>query len=273
MTTLPSIETLKFIEGQHPKIQIQTLSNAERTLLIRGFTKWGVFEYRHTTNPDRSRKYEEFSLPETPFMVMVSLHTGPLRRGECYAKLSLMFGGFFVGQLCSAYVTDDKSPTWPPGVFEAPTEGPGLIVLNVDETLDDSDKVFTAPTNVRWKPLSLWSEYYSTATAGSRELEVVFRDPTDDQIGGVHPTAVGASQTAFIWMTLPGEVMASEAAGTTVVHAANEAVGNPTLSRFPPLPDLILPQGYDVRIYDVAAIDPAADDLIIEFLTEEWLED
>jgi len=203
-------------------------------------------------------------LPDIPFMVTIYSLTSPTSRGQCYVQVSLRFAGYVVGQLIAGYISDSAPGLrWPDGKIEWSTEGPGLLVLNVDETLNDSDKTISIPTNVRWRPISLWCEYAATATAGSRNLRSILRDDVDDHIGALHSSlSIGASQSARIMI---GE-------GAAYVNPAADFEGE-SVRRTGTFPRGSLPQGYDIRIYDALAIDPTADDLIIQFLVEEWIEE
>ena len=114
---------LRFPEAETPGIRIESWSNSARLLHVRGFTRDGILSFEHTTNSDRSRKAEEFTLPDWPQFITVYPDTVPVRRGECYVRLTLLAAGAPVGILSAGYLTDSKTISWPPGVFEESTSG------------------------------------------------------------------------------------------------------------------------------------------------------
>lgn len=117
-------------------------------------------------------------------------------------------------------------------------------VLQSDEAADDSDKALTVPTGKEWRVLSIRVELTATATVGTRQLEVEYRDAAND----------------ILWSLLGGTVAAS---GTLIEQYA--PVGGDVV-----IPEgIILPAGFNVRVFDNAVIDVAADDMIIQMLVEE----
>ena len=69
--------------------------------------------------------------------------------------------------------------------------------------------------------------------------------------------SLAASQVGFVRFYF-GYGGAEGSTATTGLTTANANIAN-----YGPLPDFILPAGYVIRIYDVAAIQPAADDLVV----------
>jgi len=154
------------------------------------------------------------------------------------------------------------------GLQENSLSGRGRMVLNADETVDDSDKTFTIPTNVRANVCSLWVEYTATSTVGSRVMEVHYRDTADDVIGGIRQNAnITASQVARLHAILHGALSATAGIlpteGTSAANVAFAMV----------LPDMDWPEGFDIRVLDVAAIAEGFDDMITEIMTEEWIQE
>lgn len=132
----------------------------------------------------------------------------------------------------------------------------GTPELQVEETADDSDKTITVPDKTQWRVLWIWIEYVATATVGNRILQIDIRDPSDDVIYSVTAVAaIVASATEY-----------ARAVPSDAIAAAETVAGFHTL----PLPhECILPAGYDIRIYDSAAIAAAADDMVVQMMVEE----
>jgi hypothetical protein len=131
----------------------------------------------------------------------------------------------------------------------------GRLILQTDETANDSDKTITVPTGKRWLILWCHVEYTASATAGARFIEMHLRDSSDNIIAvATHTININAGESYNLEF-LPSGTARN---GSTVVNAII------------PLPPItILEAGYDIRIFDSAAIDPAADNMIIKMLVLE----
>ena len=128
-------------------------------------------------------------------------------------------------------------------------------VLQVDETTNDSDKLFTVPANTEWRIIMLLAELSSTATVGNRQLALRIQDADADLIGFFVAGLVQAASLTFAYQFLPG------VARETAVVNANVFIPIP--------PDLWLPPGFMIRVVDDAAIDAAADDMVLQMLVDE----
>ena len=130
----------------------------------------------------------------------------------------------------------------------------GGVLIQSDEALNDSDKVLSVPSGEIWRILNIHVELVTTATVGNRQMRVEIRDDADDIIGQFSAGAVQAASLTVAYEFMPG--VARE---TAVVDS----------SLLVPIPlDLILPGLFDFRVYDQAAVDAAADDMVIQALVE-----
>ena len=134
----------------------------------------------------------------------------------------------------------------------------GKPVLKADEALNDSDKSFTVPADANWELYNLWVELVTTTTAGNRRIGVEFQDDSADVIASV---VAGATQAASLTRNYLINLEAAD--GTSFI--ANSIL---TIS----LPRLILPESYVVRVFDVNAIDAAADDMVVQISLMERVE-
>jgi len=124
-------------------------------------------------------------------------------------------------------------------------------VLVNDSTLNSSNKIFTVPAGEDWEILSVFGYFATTATVGNRLLSIhVFN------ASGALLAAVGGG----IYMAASGTANFTAAPGMS--HNNHDGGGGITM----PLPALVLPSGYSIRVLDVKAIDPAADDLTVRIL-------
>lgn len=130
---------------------------------------------------------------------------------------------------------------------------PKIIVIS-DAGANDSDKTFTVPVGKQWKLLYGRMIFVTTATIGDRRMVFLFRDPNDNIIYEILSASVQtASLTEQYTFGNFGDV--GELTG-----------GFHTM----PIPiNSILPEGFDIRIFDRNAVAVAADDLNISLVIEE----
>jgi hypothetical protein len=129
-------------------------------------------------------------------------------------------------------------------------------VLKSDGAANDSDKTITVPSGKIWEIISIWIELVTTADAGNRQMQIDIRDDGDDVIYSLLAKNVQvASQTEHYACSQNGQEPAETVAG----------------KHFIPIPvGLMLPAGYNVRIYDSAAIAAAADDMVIQMIVNQY---
>ena len=242
----------------HKQLQIESWSNSARTLLIRGATDGGPFAEQHTTNADRSRATDTFELHGSPTMLQVSPETAPVRRGECYVRATLLLDGEPVLRLSAGYLTDSKTLSWPPGVFEAFTDGPGLIrVVTGTDPAANTEITETVPTNARWKIRAIYFLLATDAAVVNRAVELRFDDGTDP----LYQISCIQVQTASLnWNYFAG-LLGESRQGTIATASINLK-----------LPDVVLFQGYRIRTLtgSLQATDNYGAPLIE---IEEWIEE
>jgi len=204
MFQIPATEDMKFREASQPQIQIESWSNAARTVEVRGFTRHGTFSFDHATNADRTRAVDTFALPDFPIFLQASPSTAPVRRGELYVRISLLLAGFSVGRLSAGYLTDSKTITWPPGVHEDSTSGRGLLrVISGTNPAAGNEVIEIVPTNARWRLLSLGVGFVTDATVASRQVRLRITDGTQE-IALVPATASQAESTTRSYWFVAG---------------------------------------------------------------------
>lgn len=115
-----------------------------------------------------------------------------------------------------------------------------------------SEKTFTVPAGVEWQITDFYTDFVTSATVGTRQLAIRILDASDNA-----------------YCRLP--------AGTTQAASLTRryswGVGLPDMTSFrdtdklqTPLPPLILPAGFKIKILDTAAVDTAADALTVRGL-------
>lgn len=247
-----------YIERAHLELQIESWSNSARTVLLRGFCTGGSFAEQHTTNADRSRATDTFQLHGAPINISAYPIAVPVRRGECYIRVTLLADGEPVLRLFAAYLTDGKTLTWPPGVHEGFTEGPGLIrSIGGTNPAAGAEISEAVPTNARWLVRGLYGQLIVDATVANRLVTLVLDDGTNVIYKIPDAAAQTASTTWDYYMSLLGESRVGATGASQIALM---------------LPNLFLSGGYRVRTITVNL--QAGDDYGAPRLeVEEWIEE
>lgn len=124
--------------------------------------------------------------------------------------------------------------------------------LQADEAANDSDKTFTVTATEEWQIQSIWVELATTATAGNRQLVVEIQDGSSDVIFQVRAGVTQAASLTYYYAFGPNLVDLTAVRDSDYVST--------------PMPPLVLPAGYIVRIYDNNAVDAAADDMVCQMI-------
>jgi len=126
--------------------------------------------------------------------------------------------------------------------------------LQSSETDDDSDIKLTVPASTIWRIQSIWVELVATADVGDRQIVVEIQDASDDVIAQFRAGAVQAASETRYYMFSPQVGDVTSFRDTDYLST--------------PIPPLILPAGYDVRVYDNNAVAAAADDMVVQMMVE-----
>ena len=244
----------------HKQLQIESWSNAARTLLVRGATDGGPFAESHTTNSDRSRATDTFELHGLPTKLQVNPSAGPVRRGECYVRVTLLLDGEPVQRLSAGYLTDSKTMSWPPGVFEAFTDGPGLIrILTGTNPAAGAEITETVPTNAKWRLKSVSFSLVADATVVNRTIGLALDDGATTYMLITAGAVQTAGQTKF-YNYISG------------YPERETAFDGQAYIRTPLPPNLDVFQGWRFRTATISL--QAGDDLsAASFVVEEWIEE
>ena len=132
---------------------------------------------------------------------------------------------------------------------------PSVMLAN-DAALNDSDKAFAVPAGKEWEIFFIQATLISTATVGNRQMRLEIGDGSNlflfKNWGAVQ--AASLTRNYYAAAGLPDDV-AFDAGGR--IRMLFEGRG------------IILPAAWTVRLYDVTAVDAAADDLTVRILGRE----
>jgi len=127
-----------------------------------------------------------------------------------------------------------------------------------DAASNDSDKSITVPAGKKWCINYIHAEITCSATVGNRQLWMTITDGTNVILVPPKLAAMAASSTAVIELATSA-TFTSTAAQVPLLSGISPSQAE----RFPIPPDLVLPAGYVIRVYDTQAIAVAEDDLTI----------
>jgi len=130
-------------------------------------------------------------------------------------------------------------------------------VLVHEATANDSDKTSTVPTGKMWDIAGVNALLATTATVGNRNVRCVITDGTNT-VWVAAGNAVQAASGSVYYKFVPGGY----------AHSSS-SLNSETAASALPNPCVLMP-GWTIRIYDVAAIDAAADDLTVDILGVEY---
>jgi len=128
--------------------------------------------------------------------------------------------------------------------------------LQAEEAVNDSNKPITVKLNEIWEILWIWIEFAATATVGNRQVQLDILDESDDVVLSVLAANVQIASTTEYYLISPnGQEPKETVAGRHFI---------------PIPPKLFLPQSYDIKIYDSAAIAAAADDMVVQMMVNRF---
>ena len=128
--------------------------------------------------------------------------------------------------------------------------------LKIDTASNDSDKKFTVDANQMWQISWIFASLGTSGTGGNRIMQLDIDDDAGNTIWVVSALNVHTAGTTEYYIFQP---LGQEPVETVA-----------TRHWLPIPPELCLPAGYGLRIYDVATIDPSADELIIKMMINRY---
>lgn len=127
-----------------------------------------------------------------------------------------------------------------------------LISTTEDTNLNDSDKIFTVPSNTEWQILWIWVEYTSTATSGSRLLEIQLQTSASNVIAQWQTGIIQNENLTYKYLFATGVPDLKNLRDTSYVMT-------------PMIANTFLSAGQKIRIWDNVGRDSSADDMIVRF--------
>lgn len=117
-----------------------------------------------------------------------------------------------------------------------------------EETVNDSDKIFTVPTDTEWEILWVWVKYTSSSVVGTRQLEFQLQNSGSDVIAQIQTGITQGENNICNYLLSSG--IPDTIAFRNVSYLLTPVMGNTFLSA-----------GQKMRIWDNNAVDAAGDDM------------
>lgn len=150
------------------------------------------------------------------------------------------------------------------GKILARTMPAGTMKVSRDATTNDSDKTLTVGARKLIRPLAIVAQITATATVGNRQLAVAITDGTNQVWTTSYTSAIIANATGQFRITF--DTMAvlnnNQSLMFGTLNYANQQTNESA-------PDMYLPAGYVIRVWDVNTVDAAADDMVFVVFYEE----
>jgi len=143
----------------------------------------------------------------------------------------------------------------------------GTPVIVYDDAANNSAKTYTTPVGKKRKIEFVAATITATATVGNRSLRVDIQDATPTVLyTTVQSANITANQVGTILIGNGGYAPVPAASGRRVNVAAAVNVG--LQDTFPG--EIVLPAGYSIKVWDITAVDAAADDLVVTLVYTEY---
>lgn len=195
-------DMLAFQEGTAFTLQITAQSLTGVPITIRGITKEGSFTLKHTPSVDGSLTVETFRVPDIPILLSVIDALRAYKQNDCYVEISLLANGQQIASLCSGYVYNQHSISYPNtnNIDIRPTQGRLLDRFHADPAAG-AEINYPMTFKTRVKPIGLTFTLTTSAAAANRRVHVRFLDvgdyPYADMVSDIDQTA-GTTKTYWV---------------------------------------------------------------------------
>lgn len=189
-------DMLRFEGAAAFALQIRTQSSVAGTIFIRGFTREGVFTFKHTTTNDGTVQTSTFRIPDVPILVSLTDDLAAFKQGDCVATLNLTENGDVVYVLTSGFVYAQKGISYPNNQLHDVMPGRGAIKTYTSANPAAGDELsLTVPTGRIWRILALNFQLVASATVANRRVRVRLQTNVGLDIAVFGVTDQTASQT------------------------------------------------------------------------------
>jgi len=173
-------EMLKFGAHSQLSLVITSFSTLASTIAIRGLTRDGIFEYRHSTLSTGLPSTETFTIPDIPISISVHDDSDSFVQGGTYVKIALRINDDIVLELAAGYVHQMKAITWPQVHQQDPIPNHGRFrVITGTDPGTDTEIDETVPANRVWRIISFSANFVTDANAATRTVVLDITDGTD----------------------------------------------------------------------------------------------
>ena len=126
--------------------------------------------------------------------------------------------------------------------------------LEADTGANDSDKEFTVDADYHWILQSVYVKLTTTATAGNRLIVIEIQDASNNVVAIFYAGIVQAASLTRYYQFAP--------------YMPNLTAFVQTDQLVNPISEMMLDEAYGIRVYDITAVDAAADDMEVQLLVK-----
>lgn len=194
---------LNFEFGTRFELKIFARSKTTDEINIVGATKEGVFTYKHITSTSDSGNTATFSLSDMPIWITVCDINNAIKQGNLWVKVDLQVNGNILQTLCSGYVHQYKSITWPTTGNEQQLKSYGFFdVYTGANPAAGSETTITMPNGELWRITAITFTLTTSATVANRRVHVKI-NPKQNGSYDIISSVDQAASTARIYSCIP----------------------------------------------------------------------
>ena len=194
---LPFLTREMLRKGNQMSISLRVTVAGDNTspIFIRGFTRTSVINQQINPNADGENVSVRIGVDDFPIMISLSESDDNFLSGEVWGSIALELNNVKVGELCSGFISREKSISWPASNSKDLIPNRGLItsVASADPG-NQAEALITVPAGEMWLIHSGSIILVTDVNAGNRRVHFVFTE----QAGVIIDTWPNAVQTASI---------------------------------------------------------------------------
>lgn len=200
---VPNRENLRFKQQADFGLRLETFSGASADIIIRGYTKDGLFSFKERLNSTGAKQTFNFRIHDIPIALSVLHELTTFEQAEVYATISLTIGGDKLQELAAGVVNEQRGISYPVTNSVDPIPGMGLLrTISGSNPSAGSGASIQQQANAVWRLRSFKVTLVTDANAGDRNLHLSIENATDN-IQEFYGAIVQPASTTRIYFFLP----------------------------------------------------------------------
>ena len=210
-------EMLKFGSNARLELRISTIANIAGVVSVRGFSRSGVINLKHTTAATSVVTSSNFLVDDIPTAVSIFPATFGAGQNDIWVSLSLLINGDLVYPMVSGFISTAKGLSWPNSLLMDPKPGGSSIVLKEPADPAASANFGIAVTSGElWRILSISFRLVTSATVADRQVTIQI-EPNAASFHSFWGNTVQAASLTRDYSVWQSGVMPLEAVSTKIM--------------------------------------------------------